>query len=494
MNIVFSQAKNGQKSCSIKNINFHSSYNPEREAETFVNNIQTDFIPSCIIILEPGLSYISDYLRKRFPKTTLVAIRLINDFSEYDNKWDKVIYYRDYINFSEIIYNTLGEELLLSSIQLNWPPAQNIFIDELSKIWTEIKKSILKSRDILYTRSYFSQKWFLNSISFFSNVKNIYSFNKINIPILITASGPSLQSSINKIKENRDSFFLIGLSSSISVLQKNEILPDLIMSTDGGFWSKFHLYSPTTKIQNQFYALTDENCTPKKIMQNEKIIPLCYKNSIGEKLFQSLNINYFYAQRNGTVSGTAAELALALTSKNIYFCGLDLSPSKSFQHTQPNSLEYFSQNKDFRLKNKESRISKSRFNSTGSLELYQNWFKTYSEQFHNRIYRLSDDFDYKNDLNYIKNVNWDFFQKTEKKQVTKQTNFFTKQKTSFIKINDTIIDEILTSKNIQQELFPLESIMLKRTQNKKEQDIINKKIEIKINELKEKIRILTNND
>ena len=229
-------------------------------------------------------------------------------------------------------------------------------------------------------------------------------------------------------------------------------------------------------------------------MQNEKIIPLCYKNSIGEKLFQSLNINYFYAQRNGTVSGTAAELALALTSKNIYFCGLDLSPSKSFQHTQPNSLEYFSQNKDFRLKNKESRISKSRFNSTGSLELYQNWFKTYSEQFHNRIYRLSDDFDYKNDLNNIKNVNWEFFQKTEKKQVTKQTNFFTKQKTSFIKINDTIIDEILTSKNIQQELFPLESIMLKRTQNKKEQDIINKKIEIKINELKEKIRILANND
>ena len=63
--IINYNAKNGQETCSINNINIHSSYNPEKEAERFVNLIEATINPSIIFITEPGFSYCAKYLKQR---------------------------------------------------------------------------------------------------------------------------------------------------------------------------------------------------------------------------------------------------------------------------------------------------------------------------------------------------------------------------------------------------------------------------------------------
>ena len=88
--IEFSTARNGSKTCSVNGKYLHSLYNPEKEAERFVSNLQCDYNPQYIVITEPVLSYSAPYLKKRFPSSKLCAIRYCDAFSETDSKWDFV--------------------------------------------------------------------------------------------------------------------------------------------------------------------------------------------------------------------------------------------------------------------------------------------------------------------------------------------------------------------------------------------------------------------
>lgn len=492
LKIEFLKAKNGENTCTLNGKYFHSAYNPSREAQAFCNSIEFSYKPSCIIIIEPALSYCAEFLKEKFPQTTLIAIRFIKDFSSTDFLWNKVFYFEENKDFCQEFYNSLGEEKLLSSIILNWNASTNIFCEETEKLWTNIKKAMLLARDVLSTREHFSKRWFFNSINFCKYSKNFSIIQNVKKDILITASGPSLKTSIKKIKEYRNNFFLIALSSSLSVLIYNKIVPDMVLSTDGGYWATKHLElkkSEFFQLKNTIFALTDEANCPKQILQNGKILPLFYENSFGEKLLKNLNIHAKPALRNGTVSGTAAFLALSLTKKNIYFCGLDLAPSAENQHTQPNRLEERSKTKDNRLNSKEKRQTASRFNSEGSLKIYRNWFTSQAPFFYNRIFRLSDHYDFNVSLFPIKDKNWEeveFSNFTEdKSEVFKAQNTC---KTKEIFLNTA---KILKDKNILAELFPLENLLIKREVNPQKIIENTEKLNKKIETLLQKCRKMT---
>ena len=79
---------------------------------------------------------------------------------------------------------------------------------------------------------------------------------------------------LKNIKKYRENFFLIAVSSLLSVLLYNKIFPDLVISTDGGFWAKKHLElngGDLKKLKNTVFALTDEANCPKDILQNPEI-------------------------------------------------------------------------------------------------------------------------------------------------------------------------------------------------------------------------------
>ena len=471
MKVVFSAARNGSLSCTINNKQYHSLYNPENEALSFCKNtVKPSFKPSVILIIEPGLSYCAGELKKLFPESQIAAVRLTDSFSEYDILWDKVFYFNSNSSISEELYNYFGEENLLRTAIYSWPQSSSILTELNNAVLAEIKKAVVKSRSVLYTREHFSKKWFLNSIKFFLNIRKITLTDKIKKDILITASGPSLTDSIRYIKEYRNNFFLIAVSSSLSVLQNNEITPDLVLSTDGGFWAKKHLSG-----NSSIFALTDESCISTALLRNSVIFPLAYKNSIGEKIFKKLQFPFFYASRNGTVSGTAAELALSLTDKKVYFCGLDLCPTPGFQHASPNNLEKENSSNDFRYRPKEQRLTISRFSSEGSLEIYRNWFTNTSSICSERFFRLSDNYKYTFTLGKIKDLNW--------KDLT--LDRIESDKTDFLKIKipsytknelKSIILDLIETDFVQNELFPLENLLINRslTQEDKSKAVLEK--------------------
>ncbi len=497
---TFCKAKNGEETCQQQDRFFHSSYNPSREAQNFVNSLTCPFKPNVVIAIEPGLSYILPPLKERFPQAEFICISVCDQFDSLgkrtvtDSKgktfsWDLIIPYTSDENLlAEKLYSFLGEEKLCTCLVASPKTSDDFFPNETGICWKAIKQTILKARDVLYTRSYFSQRWLKNTVKFISYSNHYLGLQSTQKDIIIAASGPSLQGSLPFIKKHRHSFYLIALSSGLSPLLSYGITPDLLLSTDGGFWAKKHINYPglQNQVSSLVYALPCEAAISSTILQEHSIVPLTYDHSLGKELMDLCHIPYGLVMRNGTVSGTATCLALSLTNKNIYLCGVDLESVAGFQHTQPNQLDMENSTKSKRTRPEESRLVSSQFNSDASLAIYRSWFASESEKLNQRVFRLSHHYIFKNKLGSIKDTDWEEIHIKDTSD-TEQL-FFTcpeeRKAADKISLMKEYIFNNVSSKKWVQELFPLESLLRDRSLDSEETEKYQKQLENKIETLK----------
>ncbi len=427
MKIRLDTAKNASVTCVVDGRFLHSKYNPENEAKAFVDSIACNFEPSCIFLLGASLPFCASHLQKRFPNKPIFAIQYNNFFIlnhyEYgqhfntDSSWTKTFLCDESTTDStlcEEIFNTLGEITLAAPLVLEWKAAHVSFPSESSKAWQSMRLLISKTSSILSTRSYFSDRWLKNIIKFCIYTKKIKYIDKISYPILLIASGASLKYQLANIKKAQNNFFILALSSSLSVLFENGIIPDLCISTDGGYYAQKHL--DVIRRNNNGnksipIAVSPESNIPVELLETIPVLPLTYNDGIENVLLNACSIQGVAAQRNGTVSGTAAELALAITDSFVYAVGLDLSTSKGYSHAQPNEHEKIHEVSDFRLSPLSSRLSRGRHaytsNTISPMEIYKQWFSTRGEVFSKRFFRiLPDGFQYENSLGIIKDIPW----------------------------------------------------------------------------------------
>lgn len=491
MKLTILDSKNGEKTAKIDDIFIHSNYAPIKETKKFCENIQFSINPKVIIVVEPGLSYLYSELKDIFPNAKIGIIRFSNLFSDYNKDWDFFINFfdKDIENFESNITSLFSEELICSTVFLSWTATKNIFknLDEL--LWQKIKYTVENARTILITRQYFEKKWLIN---FCNNLKygNFFKTQNIDLSnkeIAIVASGPSLEDSIEILRKYRNNLFIICLSSACSILNYFKIEPDLYLSTDGGFWAGEHLKilkdSPTPLL------LPFEGFCKKSILKKCKIIPAVYNDGLTSKIINELKLNFLELKRNGTVSGTALDFAIENSKNHIYFLGLDLQGSPSFQHTKPNVLENNNLVKENKINNLETRQRKSQFNSS-VLKIYRDWFCNYKKT--KDVYRVIDS---KNEsLGKIKDIKSNEFENSLKNFIQHtETDFFNiqkieLQKTLICKKAFDIIKKNITSSEWQCMLFPLDFVSLNNTKSQEQKEHLSKKIEEKTKNLENKIR------
>ena len=487
ISITFSNAKNGSKTCSLNGVPLHSNYNPEREARQFVDSVDADFLPSFILITEPALSYCVLPLKERFPGSKICAVRYCRDFKSEDKFFDRVFYLDkpDYgKNLESELFSYMGDEGICSCRFLSWLPAAKIFPAHDKAAWGAVKNTVKLSQASLVTHSYFAQRWFGNACIFCSSVKKTAFVKRGNMPVVITASGSSLENLPDLLKKCRNTYFLIALSSSLLPLLNAGIKPDIVLSCDGGYWAKRHL----EVLQNHHdipVALSVEAACPKKIMETNTVIPLGFSDGLETVMAKSCGFELMNAERNGTVSGTALKFALDITDGDVYFCGLDLAPGKGLQHCRPNRLELIAEISDDRIKSKESRIARARVNSH-SLEIYRQWFSAENSAFKGRVYRLSENFKYENSLGSIEDADFTFFNKRTVES-SKKSNFckiiMENTELSPCSVRAGQIESFIASNSSSEEwlhsIFPAEYLSWKRSVKDGEQkfEVLEKKNE-----------------
>lgn len=472
MEIEFLPAKNNEQTVKVQNLFLHSSYNPSKEAERFVETLTLPYNPKLIIILEPALSYICPFLKTKFPDIKIGVIRYVNNFENYNSNFDLVINYFEHSNdFSNYLFYKLGEELLLSTYFISWQPSSKAFPQIDNNCWLSIKNSMEQAKTLLVTRQYFEKKWLINTCNNLKYIKNpIKLSQKIDKPILILSSGPSFQPVISVINQNRNKFFIICLSSAISVCIKNNFIPDLFMTTDGGFWAGEHL-KKIAKTEVPLAMPTEAYCK-KSLLNKIKVLPLKYDDGISNNFISLSDLNCEHAFRNGTVSGTALQFAIEY-SKNvpIYFCGLDMSNQKGFQHTQPNEIELNTFSNDNYIKSQELRSVRSEY-SKSSLDIYKNWFENFNLN-GCKVYRIIDTKFKHNTLGQIIDISSQEFSKDISKiQEIQSAEIFEKITYKFnSKKLLNYLNENCNSEDWKKQIFPADIVSLNHN---KTQELENK--------------------
>lgn len=507
MKEIFFNAKNGDFSCKLNEYFLHSNYNPQKEAERFVSTIESDFEPKYIFLTGACLDHTVKFFNTKFPNAKICAIQYSKSFEKYSSNWAKCFYIDFAKSLKDELFNFVEEEDLNLCMFLSWKPSENAYPKEYAYAWNEIKDFVKMSRDVLGTRIFFNKRWVKNSLQFCLKTQNLLSIENIrtNLPIVLAASGPRLKYFYNILKENRQKFFLLAVSSAALPLIHAGIYPDAVISTDGGFWAKEHLQiiEKTSSRKNIPVFATAEGAFYSQLLENSSIIPLAYGDAPEKILYDICKIKTAPALRNGTVSGTAATLALNLSSSNIFCIGLDLSSSKGFQHSQPNQQEIRNGVNNFRLSPLENRCAASTFHSA-SLELYKNWFIAQSEKLKNRVFRVfPTEMPYNFKLGSICNLNENEFEQAlnrnfsnlgepktiqfEKQKLPSQTerknlliNYFNKliEETSQIFNNKETLDKVPENIEIWYKSFVLtEFANAKHNKNPMTQEMYSKIIE-----------------
>lgn len=474
MAVNFFLASNGEQSCSLGKINLHSSYNPGKEAERFALNAEVQFVPKVILVTGPALSLCAPYLRKRFPKASLACIRYCDEFSESNSKWDKV--FKAGPSLSEELFDFYGEEKLSQCMFLSWKPSEKAFPKEFEDTWNQIRECVLKCRNVLSTRNWFAKRWTKNALRFSAFTLHPSYFECGTRDIVICSSGPSLKSSIPLLKKYRNRIFLAAVSSALAPLCHEDLIPDLCISTDGGYWAKLHI-SRCLKNHHIPLALPGEGSCFGSVLNEIPTVPLCYGDGPSEDILKNCGYHGMKALRNGSVSGTAAWLCLSMTTGRVFYCGLDLAYSpKSHPHTQPNELEKRDSLADSRFSTMETRISRCVLNTT-SINLYNSWFS--NADFRGRLYRLSDNFQFSNSLGSIRDVNFteferlteDYGMKKDPVLHTENLEFNMEQRRK--QLESTVRENISSDEWIKNAL-PSESILLERSLDEHREELKDK--------------------
>ncbi len=229
--------------------------------------------------------------------------------------------------------------IALESFKRAYPDIYQNFIER-------IKSELAASVENLKVSAYFSKVWFINFIRnlssssdqsnrfFLDNKIENYLGNKdLNLPVVIAASGPSLNSAAADIKKNQGRMIIFSVLSATQTLINYGIKPDFIVISDAGAANKLHgfclpadipvfasVYSSSaflSSIRNPviFYDLNDEIDRPALQLK-----------------FPSVTID-------------AGLLANRFSTGPVIFCGFDLSYSiKHGSHSSGNALIYYREN------------------------------------------------------------------------------------------------------------------------------------------------------
>lgn len=152
------------------------------------------------------------------------------------------------------------------------------------------------------------------------NLKHQNISNILNKPVLILGAGPSLQNKINFVKEKREYFTIIAIYATLPLLEKNEIIPDIITQYDA---QDIQVLNTLNKLQNKNFF--DKSIFIFASHVNKKLITNFPKERIF--IFQALFEikENFGILTSPSIGELTYAIGLILEAKEIYLLGLDLA-------------------------------------------------------------------------------------------------------------------------------------------------------------------------
>jgi hypothetical protein len=374
----------------------HSRYNPPGEAEKYINSLTLKGGIRFFILLEPGLGYGIPPLRKRFPEARIIALHMadpplplfpIPQELEPDAAWFPG-------NGQELQAFLEGEipdtDAALIRI-IEWRPALTIYGAAYLRLLSETADFIKRIDANQRTLRGFGRRWFRNLFRNLRILEKTLRFDPGSVPVIITGAGPSLEETLPLIREKRkkQALFVLAASSSVPALLAAGIGPDLIISTDGGGWTLFHLYEAIRGAPGSVLAANLTAALPSQC-SSLPVLPISDGSFWQTLILQGLSIPFIALPPRGTVTASALDLAFALTGGRVFIAGTDLSHRDIRTHARPYSLDRFQDAAATRLNPRYSQgfVRAHAIEASGNHRIYAAWFSRQMAAYPRRLCAL----------------------------------------------------------------------------------------------------------
>jgi len=408
--VELSLSRNKLPTAKINGIRYHSTYDPQREAIRFLENAlgtPNSHLPLCLIIIGAGLGYLETAAKAINSSIKVINIHLC----------EELLKYRFPISTNSVVYSTpiqllrylktkIAEFELPGLKVIEWPPANKLFPHKIKEVRETILTLTKEYSGNFKTTIALGKRWiknsFLNFLFFDSPIKDIHFTN--NPIIVITASGPTLEHSLSIIKKYRKYIFLIALPSSLPMYSYYEIQPDLLVLTDPGYYSIYHLSFYT---RGKLNLLMPYSGVTGLWDLNYTLFPILQTNFFEIELAKKAKLKLLTIPSQGTVAATALNYSANLNPSAIVFAGLDLCFYDVFSHARisgsdyyfyltSNKLHPYLTEKVFKLYSEKYIALKTQENNSTinhymsePLYLYSKWFSNTAEQFNLPLFRLN---------------------------------------------------------------------------------------------------------
>ncbi len=421
-------SKSGPLTASIGAFRIHSAYNPLKEALRFLESrINTFRQNGTVIIRGASLGYLDSILAEKRPDLRIIALHLIQElYNRHISKQNSVIRWfpEEKKNIVNFLFDAIRETDLPGLQIIDWPASIQTAPDMAQKASDAISTVVRRYTGNITTTAAFGRLWIKNSL------RNYLNFNRLTIPstingaTVIAASGPSLENHLQTLSKYRSLFNLWALPSSLPALKRMRIKPDLVFTTDPGYWARLHgrYFSRDIPVAMPLTASPIPEDTPPPILLNQK--------TIGENsLLVGNDWPTVDIPQAGTVAISAIETWRQICSGPLVLTGLDLCWYDLRSHVRPHGFDgWFSSrvNRTIPALTTQWNIARKtvpgqigRLRTGFALKTYADWFNDTS--FRRPVYRLisNDHWKYPNDFKDVKNVNSSVFRNFDRVRTSK---------------------------------------------------------------------------
>jgi len=242
--------------------------------------------------------------------------------------------------------------------------------------------------------SFFGRRWVRN---FFRNLvflRKAMLYRAMDIPVIVTGAGPGLETTLPEIRDMRKGVFILAASSSLLALYHGGVIPDMVIGTDGGCWALNHFYPffrAEASVQAGTAALAVTLTAALPSQSSSKPLLILNDGSLWQSIvLEELGLPSVIIPQRGTVTASALELALILSTGGIYVAGMDLSVRDIVTHARPYGFDYlfYGTASRFAPVYSQNFIRCGGIRQGGSHEIYAAWFKNQLTHWPKRVFSL----------------------------------------------------------------------------------------------------------
>ena len=334
-------SRSGDPSVRVNGIALHSPYDPAREASRFLETRRPEGIPSTVVILGEGLGYLARAASERYPAARIVRIHYSPDLLSLASGPGAVWHPGSPRGLKSFLRSTLDELDIEGLLVVEWPPSAQAFAKVSRTANEAVRQLAMEMNGSLVTTLSMGRLWIRNAAANFLALSQVAAGRlcAADRPVLIAASGPTLERAAAHVKRIRGSIDVWALPSAMGCLASAGVKPDLIVLTDPGPYTLHHLryvgsgvpIAMPLSAARGLWDLEGDPCLPPRLVAQP--------GPLEQPLLDRAGVSAPLVPPHGTVTATAVELALASTRAPVIVAGLDLCLRDIQPHARPAAFD-----------------------------------------------------------------------------------------------------------------------------------------------------------